>query len=141
TLSEWVAHYPNKSLRAYVRDLRLELLPVLEKWVQTDSRPMYSENENEQYFVKGGRHRRTKPIRQKWTDCERELVALLAAGPQDDIFFLIAKGKALFTGARIVMPSSFRELLAICEGKKVVPEKLSKTLNDLIEEFYPQSAA
>lgn len=59
----------------------------------------------------------------------------LARSDSDDLFFLIARGKFLFTNARIETPHSFREVLERCSENGSLPLELTQRLHSLANRF------
>lgn len=151
TVQEWLTLYPGKTHRRDVRQLRIDLLPILADWVRSDEGPgpLFSADENERFFARaeGGPLSARIGLRKKdrgvvfasrWRQIEPHLRALLAQSDSDDLFYLIARGKYLFTRAPIETRSSFGQLVDRCAANRVIPEALLADLNALRLDFIPE---
>jgi hypothetical protein len=152
TLEEWVIHYPGKTHRGDIRQLRLDLLPVLAEWIQSEEgpRPLYSADENERFFARGEGGSLSQRINQsdrgilfakEWRALEPKLRQHLALTDSDSLFYLIARGKHLFTQAPIQTKVSFRELVDRCNSERLLPESIIEELRDLAGRFLPPENA
>ncbi len=150
TVQEWLSHYPGKTHRRAVRQLRVDLLPVLAEWVRSDEGPgpLFSADENERFFARAeggslsarirfGKKDRGLLFASRWRQVEPHLRALLAQSDSDDLFYLIARGKYLFTRAPVETRFSFGQLVDRCAAKQLIPKALLADLNTLRLEFIP----
>jgi len=151
-LQEWVTHYPGKTHRHEIRQLRLDLLPVLVEWIRSDEgpRPLYSADENERFHARGEGGSLAKRLDGKdlgiafaseWKTLEPQLRQLLAHTDSDALFYLIARGKHLFTQAHIQTRVSFGEMIDRCAKEKVLPPPLLAQLRSLAGRFLPLEKA
>jgi hypothetical protein len=152
TLQEWVTHYPCKTYRREIRQMRLDLLPVLVEWIRSDEgpRPLYSADENERFYARGEGGSLNKRLRgedrgvvfsAEWKALEPQLRRLLAQTDSDALFYLIARGKLLFTGAHIQTRASFGEMIDRCAEENVLPVPLEVQLRSLASRFLPPEQA
>lgn len=153
TVSEWLNHYPGKTRSRDVRDLRLELLPVLAEWVRSDEGPgaLFSSAENERFHARaeGGSlsARIWRPTEDRgllfanrWRGIEPRLRALLSHSQSDALFYLIARGKNIFTRAPVETTKSFGQLVDHCSDHGLLPQDLLEDLNALRRDFIPPEA-
>ncbi|MDB6093727.1 MAG: hypothetical protein JWM32_1289 [Verrucomicrobia bacterium] len=148
-LDEWLLHYPSKTHRSDVRQLRLDLLPDLVEWIRSQQgpRPLYTAAQNERFYARGdGATLNFRPLQKdrgrkfagEWKALEPALRRLLANTDSDDLFYLILGGKISFTGSKIQSPFSFGELVDRCEQQSVLPALLRDELRSLADRFMPK---
>lgn len=152
TVEEWLTHYPGKTYSCAIRQVRIDLLPVLVEWmrVERDSAPLYSAEENERFYTRdeGGslanrlrRRDRGRQFVDEWTRLEPQLCAHFATVNSEALFYLLARGKYLFTGAPIQTPFSFSQMVARCASESALPAELIRSLKSLADRFLPPSQA
>ena len=148
TIQEWLTHYPGKTYRRDVRQVRLDLLPVLADWMRGDEGPgpLYDADDNERFFARAEgadnsllrrNDDRGAHLAPRWKAIEPELRKLLAQSSSDNLFLLIARGKNMFTRARVETHLSFGQLIDLCADENVLPGPLLAELEDMRREFIP----
>lgn len=145
-LEEWVAHYPNKTRRNDIRQMRIELLPVLVTWLRSAGGPgpLYTPDDNERFYARReeaniytrmSQPDRGTPFASEWRALEVKLRPHLARSSSDDLFYLVARGKMVFLRGPIETRASFGDLFKRCADQKLLPPELLAELQSLSERF------
>ena len=146
TIQEWLTHYPGKAYRRDVRQVRLDLLPVLTDWVRSAEGPgpMYSPYENEKFYARGGGDSvftkrllqdRGAQLAPRWKTLEPQIRRLVANNSSDNLIFLLAHGKSIFGGAPIETNLSLGQLIERCAGEEILPPELLAELRRLRNDY------
>ena len=152
SLAEWVSHYPAKTLDGKVRRLRLDLLPVLAEWLTGNDGPgpRFNALENER-FAFGGAHQmgsfgayvaataRQHRFGAEWSAIESQIWERLDGPKSTVLFYLLVRGKGLFTDAPIDARESLQSLVAACAEQKLLPEPTLDQLRSLLDRALPRT--
>lgn len=130
SFEECVPHYPNKTLRGSLRQLRLGLLPALLNWIHTgDAFPRYNSAENERFHLESLSSETRSRLGRAWARVEPELVGLLpdtTGKKRNALFELIAKAKSVFELESLECRFSFTDCAHRCAELHFMSESLSK---------------
>lgn len=141
SFDECVTHFPNKTLIANVRKLRLDLLPVLRGWTQGGRvRSRYGRYDNELFYLKSLKAEEMKERRRAWTWLEPALTRCLASFAKRDrdlLFLLVAKGKNLFETDEITCRRSFALLAERLLEHSLLSAPVAQRLRELCRLILP----
>lgn len=148
TLEEWVRHYPGKTHYKSVRQLRLDLLPTLAKWVARSDGPgpRFDAEENERFVLhgekKGYQGHAAAEIRRaefgaQWNALEAQLWPHLGSDRAEDVLYLLVRGRQLFTQSPVSAKFSFDQLAERCVQQNLLPGPLLVQLRSLADRFLP----
>lgn len=153
SLDEWVTHYPGKTLDRRVRRLRLDLLPVLARWVvgQDGPGPRFTTLENERFAFRGPRalpflawvkaSNRQHSFGKEWKDIEQHIWPFAQRPGYEDLFCLLVRGRELFTNAPVEGKLSFRYLVRSCIERRLLPALVLDQLASLADQVLPPAEA
>ena len=143
TLEECVDHYPGKTHDVAVRKLRQELLPVLLEWSRdrTGPKPRYTEAQNEAFHAEVIPEDQNAVLKERWINLESQIRPVFAPQGPNELLLLICKGRFLFQGGGVNVPSSFRALVQQCCDRSLVSTELASQLHSFAREFFPDEAS
>lgn len=142
SLNECVEHFPQKTLSTELRQLRRQLIPVLFEW--PDAYPRYTSAENERFHLKSISENVRNELLRRWCCLEPKLIVLLHQCEQpirNQLFLLIAKGKALFETSDLDSRRSFGELAVQLLQTGVCSPEVERMIRDLNENLLESNEA
>lgn len=148
-LRECIDHYPGKTLVAQVRDLRTNLLPLLqelpknpirqspieEAWWPATYNPLYNPASLERYHLGRLAKIDVDRLRSTWLELRAELKMAFAATMNDLIFSLLVTGAALFEEIGYTDRRSFREISERCCASGALQPDLVARVNRFADAF------
>lgn len=144
-LSEFIRHFPFKTLQFDIRVLRQELLPVLGDWVKENGTgPRYTVADNERFHLRELSVEDQEILKRRWCELEPTLIGCLPSLPIDHrniLFMLIAKGKNLFEAVSLNSGNSFVELGRECTARGLVLGETALKVRALCDQLFAPSTA
>ena len=144
SLTDLIEHYPYKTNRQEVRDIRIRLLPHLEEFCGTKRGWKFTATDTENHILELRRESNLVELQrlsQEWERIEWKLLGLIASpvsaqsNDRDDWMEIHSRGRQLFLDAKLSHSTSLGILLGRLEGH-VAPDTAAHALFTHIVDFY-----
>jgi hypothetical protein len=143
SVDEFIRNYPNKTLMARTRKLRIDLLPALVRCIQSDKfSKNYTIADNETFHASDLPDGDLGRLRRNWSTLKPELVAHLPRLGEEDgehLFLLIARAKSIFESPALECKRSIDQCLQPLVEHGALPKELEEKVVAFSESFLPKA--